>query len=66
MARGQADSSAGKRAQFVNPGMVFPFILLVCCFAAWGMATDLTAPLVKVFRSIFSMTNLESSLVQFS
>ncbi|MDO4411516.1 L-fucose:H+ symporter permease [Cutibacterium sp.] len=46
--------------------MLIPFILLVCCFAAWGMSTDLTAPLVKVFKSIFSMTNLESSLVQFA
>lgn len=36
MARGQADSSAGKRAQLVNPGMVFPFILLVCCFRCLG------------------------------
>jgi len=44
--------------------MVLPFCLLVSCFAAWGMAGDMTAPLVKVFRSVFSMNNAQSSLVQ--
>ena len=49
---------------FLYPGMVLPFCLLVSCFAAWGMAGDMTAPLVKVFRSVFSMNNAQSSLVQ--
>ena len=44
--------------------MVLPFCLLVSCFAAWGLAGNMTDPLVKVFRSVFSMTNLQSSLVQ--
>ena len=47
---------------FLYPGMVLPFCLLVSCFAAWGMAGDMTAPLVKVFRSVFSMNNAQSSL----
>ena len=49
---------------FLYPGMVLPFCLLVSCFAAWGLAGNMTDPLVKVFRSVFSMTNLQSSLVQ--
>ena len=49
---------------FLYPGMVLPFCLLVSCFAAWGLAGHMTDPLVKVFRSVFSMNNFQSSLVQ--
>ena len=49
---------------FLYPGMVLPFCLLVSCFAAWGLAGNMTDPLVKVFRSVFSMNNFQSSLVQ--
>lgn len=49
---------------FLYPGMALPFCLLVSCFAAWGLAGNMTDPLVKVFRSVFSMSNLQSSLVQ--
>ena len=47
-------------------GTVLPFILLTTCFAAWGLANNMTDPLVKVFSRIFTMSNLQSSLVQFS
>ncbi|NAZ86258.1 L-fucose:H+ symporter permease [Kineococcus sp. T90] len=43
-----------------------PFLLLITCFAAWGTAANMTDPLVSVFRTIFSMSNLQSALVQFS
>ena len=43
-----------------------PFALLILCFAAWGMAANLTDILVGVFRGIFDMSNLQSSLVQFA
>ncbi len=55
-----------ERKKYLNDGMLVPFILLVSCFAAWGMSTDMTAPLVKVFGSVFSMSTFQSSLVQFS
>jgi MFS transporter, FHS family, L-fucose permease len=54
------------KARLVHPGLTFPFILLVTCFAAWGSAANLTDVLVGVFRSIFTMTNFESALVQFA
>lgn len=54
------------RAPLVHPGLKLPFVLLVCCFAAWGIATSMTDPLVKVFSKIFSMSVLQSSLVQFA
>ncbi|MAD75021.1 MAG: L-fucose:H+ symporter permease [Rheinheimera sp.] len=46
--------------------MVVPFILLVLCFAAWGAAANMTDPLVKVFSKIFTMSSVQSALVQFS
>lgn len=54
-APGQPETPA-KRKSFLFPGMRLPFILLVICFAAWGLAGNLTDPLVAVFGSTFSTT----------
>lgn len=51
---------------FVHAGMRLPFALLVTCFAAWGIAANMTDPLVQVFSRIFSMTTLQASFVQFA
>ncbi len=56
--------SKTSKAPLVAPSMKIPFILLLLCFAAWGLAANLTDVLVSVFRSIFTMSNLQSSLVQ--
>lgn len=53
-------------AQFVYPNMKIAFILLITCFAAWGVAANMTDPLVKVFSKIFTMSTFESALVQFA
>lgn len=58
--------TAGQGRRFLNPGMTVPFVLLVVCFAAWGIAANMTDPLVKVFSKIFSMSTLQASFVQFS
>lgn len=55
-----------RRAGYLHPGMLVPFILIVLCFAAWGVSANMTDPLVKVFGSVFSMSGLQSSLVQFA
>lgn len=54
------------KPRFVHPGMRLPFALLVTCFAAWGIAANMTDPLVQVFSRIFSMTTLQASFVQFA
>src|SRR3954452_18372400 len=54
------------KARLVYPGFTIPFVLLICCFAAWGSAANLTDVLVGVFRHIFTMSNFESALVQFA
>jgi FHS family L-fucose permease-like MFS transporter len=55
-----------RKARLVHPGFTVPFVLLILCFAAWGAAANLTDVLVSVFRSIFDMSNFQSSLVQFA
>ncbi|MFV0359205.1 L-fucose:H+ symporter permease [Tropicimonas sp.] len=54
------------KTEFVPKSLRVPFVLLVLCFTAWGAAANLTDILVGVFRGIFDMTNLQSSLVQFA
>ncbi|RFC62082.1 L-fucose:H+ symporter permease [Fulvimarina endophytica] len=54
------------RPPFFYPGMTVPFVLLVTCFAAWGIAANMTDPLVNVFSKIFSMSALQSAFVQFA
>lgn len=54
------------KSPLVYPEMRWVFCLLVICFAAWGVAANMTDPLVKVFSKIFVMSNLQSALVQFA
>jgi FHS family L-fucose permease-like MFS transporter len=55
-----------KKQPLVYQDKVIPFILLIICFAAWGVAANMTDPLVKVFSKIFNMSTLQGALVQFS
>lgn len=59
-------AAAEKPEKFVYPGLLIPFCLIVTCFAAWGISTDLTAPMVNVFSSVFEMNAVQSALVQFA
>jgi len=54
-------------APIVPPGTLLPFIVLASCFAWWGLANNMTDPLVKAFTGIYEgMSNFESSLIQFA
>ena len=48
----------------LGSGMVVLFIALICCFTAWGIAQDLTTPMVAGFKRIFNMSTFQASLVQ--
>jgi FHS family L-fucose permease-like MFS transporter len=61
-----AASDGKKSAPFFYKGMVLPFVLLACCFAAWGLAQDLTTPMVAAFKGVFTMSTFQASLVQFA
>ena len=45
-------------------GMLVLFIALIACFTAWGVAQDLTTPMVAGFKRIFDMSTFQASLVQ--
>jgi FHS family L-fucose permease-like MFS transporter len=40
------------------------FAAIVGCFTAWGIAADLTTPMVAGFKRIFDMSTFQASLVQ--
>src|SRR3954465_8683039 len=61
-----APAATRSKTPLVYAGFGVPFILLICCFAAWGSAANLTDVLVGVFRHIFTMSNFQSALVQFA
>jgi FHS family L-fucose permease-like MFS transporter len=48
----------------VGKGMLVLFIALIACFTAWGVAQDLTTPMVAGFKRIFDMSTFQASLVQ--
>jgi FHS family L-fucose permease-like MFS transporter len=50
--------------RLIPAGALFPFFLLASCFLWWGLANNLTDPLVRVFRDIFGMSTFQASLIQ--
>ncbi len=51
----------------IPKGILFPFILLSSCFMWWGIANNITDPLVRVFKAIFGdLTTFQASLIQFA
>ncbi len=56
--------SMPQQAPLVAKGHVVPFVLLTLCFAAWGVANNMTDPLVNGFKSIWQMSHLQAALVQ--
>ncbi len=46
---------------------ILAFILLASCFMWWGIANNLTDPLVKVFKEVFGeLSTFQASLIQFA
>lgn len=55
------------KIRIIPQGTLFPFIVLASCFAWWGLANNMTDPLVKAFTGIYKdMSNFEASLIQFA
>ena len=64
-----ADQPAEAPESGAKPALVYPkmwvlFGVLICCFTAWGVAADLTTPMVAGFKRIFEMNTFQASLVQ--
>lgn len=63
----KAYSGNTQSAKLLPPGNIFPFILLASCFVWWGLANNMTDPLVRAFTGIFDgLSNFQSSLIQFA
>jgi len=62
-----APDITNSKSKTLPKGILLPFILLASCFMWWGIANNLTDPLVKVFLEIFRELNtFEASLIQFA
>lgn len=53
-----------KKFKLLEKQYLVPFILITSCFALWGLANDITNPMVKAFSKIFLMNPVQGSLVQ--
>ncbi len=55
------------RAPLVQRELLFPFIIITSLFALWGVANDLTNPMVSAFKKVMpELSNMQASLVQFA
>ena len=59
-----SERAAPAKQRLVHPGMGLLFASLIGCFTAWGIAADLTTPMVAGFKHIFEMSTFQASLVQ--
>ncbi|MFQ1995937.1 L-fucose:H+ symporter permease [Aeromonas veronii] len=50
--------------QVVPRHILIPFILLTSCFALWGLANNMTDVLIAQFKKVFTLTDMQSGLVQ--
>jgi len=51
----------------VSKSLLFPFIIITSLFALWGIANDLTNPMVSAFKKVMpELSNMQASLVQFA
>lgn len=62
-------TSSAHKEPTVSPPLVprsllIPFVLLVCCFALWGLANNLTDTLLATFRKVMSMSDFQTSWIQ--
>jgi len=48
----------------VSKSVLIPFILITSLFALWGLANDMTNPMVRGFQKVLELTNTQASLVQ--
>ena len=59
-----ADPHAASKPKILFPGTAMLLIAVIGCFTAWGIAADLTTPMVSGFKRIFDMSSFQASLVQ--
>ncbi|MGF1735497.1 L-fucose:H+ symporter permease [Photobacterium satsumensis] len=53
-----------QKSEIIPKAILIPFILLTSCFALWGLANNMTDVLIAQFRKVFTLTDMQSGLVQ--
>lgn len=54
-----------KKIPVVSKELVFQFVIITILFALWGIANELTAPMVSTFKKVMpELSNLQASFVQ--
>ena len=53
-----------KNTPVVSRDILIPFVLITSLFALWGLANDLTNPMVRGFQKVLELSNKQASLVQ--
>lgn len=56
--------TASEKIRVVEKSALVPFIMLISCFALWGLLNNMTDNLVPAFAKIFMIDAVNSSLVQ--
>lgn len=60
-------NSTTQKTALLEKKYIFAFILLSSCFMWWGIANNLTDPLVRVFKAVFGeLSTFQASLIQFA
>jgi FHS family L-fucose permease-like MFS transporter len=60
------NQNMSEKPRLLPSGIVLPFILLASCFMWWGIANNITDPLVRVFKAVFGeLSTFQASLIQF-
>ncbi|MCW3805854.1 L-fucose:H+ symporter permease [Plebeiibacterium marinum] len=61
------NSNQSSKGVLLEKKYILSFILLSSCFMWWGIANNLTDPLVKVFKAVFGeLSTFQASLIQFA
>ena len=59
--------TSNRTSKLIPHNILWPFILLSSCFMWWGIANNITDPLVRVFKVVFGeLTTFQASLIQFA
>lgn len=56
--------NTSEKIPIVSKSVLVPFILITSLFALWGLANDMTNPMVRGFQKVLELTNTQASLVQ--
>lgn len=56
--------NTSEKIPVVGKSVLVPFILITSLFALWGLANDMTNPMVRGFQKVLELSNKQASLVQ--